>query len=246
MSNIINAYAALEAGGKLTPFSYDAGALGHDEVEIQVQSCGLCHSDLSMIDNEWGRTPYPIVAGHEAIGTVVARGDFVSHLEVGQTVGVGWVSGSCGSCPSCKKGQQHRCNKMQTTIGGHHGGFAERMRTQSIWATPLPQGIDHRAAGPLFCGGITVFSPFIERNILPTDRVAVIGIGGLGHLALQFANAWGCEVIALTSNLDKTDELKRMGAHHVVNSRDEQALKQMRGSCQMVLSTVNVSMPWAF
>lgn len=239
----INAYAVTEAGGALQTFSYDPGPMAPDEVEIKITSCGLCHSDLSMINNEWRASRYPLVPGHEVIGEVVATGEGVKHLKPGQMVGVGWTSHSCLHCSPCLSGKQQRCQTGTSTIAGH-GGFADRIRVQHIWAVPLPDGIDTDSAGPLFCGGITVFAPFVDFGLKPTDRVGVIGIGGLGHLAIQFANAWGCEVTAFTSSLDKTEELKDLGAHRVVNSRDNDALKAERGRFDFILTTVNVSLNW--
>lgn len=239
-----NAYAAAEAGADLTPISYDPGPIGAREVEVKISSCGLCHSDLSMINNDWRGSRYPLVPGHEIVGEIAAVGDHVSHLSVGQTVGVGWSSHSCGHCAPCLSGAQQRCGKLTTTINGR-GGFADRIRVQDIWAVPLPDGLSARDAGPLFCGGITVFAPMVDFGIKPTDRVGVIGIGGLGHLALQFARAWGCEVSAFTSSMDKADELKSLGAHRVINSRDGDALKDLRGHFDLIISTVNVTLPWA-
>jgi len=223
---------------------YSPGALKDDQVEIDIMACGLCHSDLSMIDNAWNISQYPLVGGHEIVGKISAIGSNVKHLKVGQTVGAGWISSSCTTCGSCVGGDHHHCRQAWPTIIGRQGGFADKVRVQSLWALPLPDGIDPKKAGPLFCGGITVFSPFIAYDVKPTDKVAVIGIGGLGHLALQFAKAWGCEVTAFTSSQDKTDELRELGAHHVVNSRDENAVKALKGNFDLVLSTVNVNLPW--
>ena len=239
----IKAYAALEAGAPLQPFEYDAGEIGDHEVEIAVQSCGLCHSDLSMINNSWRASQYPLVPGHEAIGTVTALGASVRNLKIGQTVGIGWNSHSCMHCSPCLSGRQQRCETLTTTIHGR-GGFADRVRVQDIWAVPLPEGLDTKSAGPLFCGGITVFAPLLDFDVKPTDRIGVIGIGGLGHLALQFTRAWGCEVTAFTSSMDKAPELKALGAHHVINSRDDDALKALRGKFDFIISTVNVTLPW--
>jgi len=239
----IKAYAAMEAGGALQPYEYDPGELAHNHVEIAVSACGLCHSDLSMINNDWRGSQYPLIAGHEAIGTVTELGASVKNLKVGQLVGVGWNSESCMHCSPCLSGSQQRCTQGITTIRGH-GGFADRIRVQDIWAVPLPEGMEVQSAGPLFCGGITVFAPMMDFDLKPTDRIGVVGIGGLGHLAIQFAKAWGCEVTAFTTSLDKEAELKQLGAHKVVNSKDENALKALRGQFDMVLSTVNVTLPW--
>ncbi len=241
---MIKAYAATEAGSKLTPFEYEVGEIGPHEVEIDIVACGVCHSDLSMINNDWRGSRYPLVAGHEIVGIVATVGEHVKNVKPGQTVGVGWNSDSCMHCASCLTGEQQRCQTLTTTIAGR-GGFADKIRVQDIWAVPLPDGMDAVSAGPLFCGGITVFAPMVDYGLKPTDRIAVIGIGGLGHLALQFANAWGCEVTAFTSSMDKEEELRELGAHHVVNSRDEDALKPLRGHFDFILSTVNVTLPWA-
>src|SRR5215469_15048933 len=179
------AYAASNAGGPLKPFSFDPGPLGPDEVEIAVTHCGLCHSDLSMLDNEWGMTTYPLVPGHEAIGTVSALGEDANAkgLKVGQRVGVGWWARSCLSCRQCLSGDHNLCPNAQGTIVGRHGAFADRVRVQWAWTRPLPDGLDYAKAGPLFCGGVTVFNPFLAHKVSPTARVGVIGIGGLGHMA---------------------------------------------------------------
>ena len=142
-----NAYAAREAGGTLEPFSYDPGPMASDEVEIKVTACGLCHSDIYMINNDWRVSQYPLVPGHEVIGEVVAVGDAVTHLTVGQNVRVGWTSHSCLHCSPCLSGQQQRCKTRMTTIAGR-GGFADRIRVQHILATPLPNGIELQSAGP--------------------------------------------------------------------------------------------------
>ncbi|MGJ8562417.1 MAG: NADPH-dependent aldehyde reductase Ahr [Alphaproteobacteria bacterium] len=240
----IKAYAASKPKGELTPYTYSPGPLPHDQVEIDVTACGICHSDISMIDNEWGASQYPLVPGHEAVGKITALGENVSHLKIGQTVGVGWTAESCLTCGQCMSGHHQRCGTGKPTIRGRHGGFADRMRVQAVWAIPLPDNMDARSAGPLFCGGITVFAPFMDYDIKPTDRVGVIGIGGLGHLAIQFAKAWGCEVTAFTGSMDKEDELKTLGAHKVINNRDDDLLKSLRGQYDMILSTVNVNLAW--
>ena len=185
-----NAYAATAANGPLKPFSFDPGPLGPEEVEIKVSHCGLCHSDLSMLDNEWGMSKYPFVPGHEVTGTVVALGEAAKGLKIGQRVGLGWFSHSCLACHECLSGEQHLCATAQGTIVGRHGGFADRVRAQWPWVRPLPDALDSAKVGPLFCGGITVFSPFLIHEVPSTARVGIIGIGGLGHMALQFANKW--------------------------------------------------------
>ncbi|MEN0652730.1 MULTISPECIES: NADPH-dependent aldehyde reductase Ahr [Hyphobacterium] len=245
---MIRAWAAHEAGGKLTPFEYDPGPLPDDEVEIAVETCGLCHSDMSLVDDEWNISAYPLVPGHEIVGRIVEAGPAVKHLKVGDRVGVGWFAHSCLGCHTCMSGQHNLCadaTGVASAKKGRFGGFAERVRAQGAWAIPIPDGVDAAKAGPLFCGGLTVFYPFVHYGIRPTDRVGIIGIGGLGHMALKFARAWGCEVTAFTSSPGKEEEAKSLGAHRVVNSRDKDALKAERGRFDMVLSTVNVPLEWA-
>ncbi|RBP51347.1 NADPH-dependent aldehyde reductase Ahr [Arenicella xantha] len=241
---MINAYAAREPKGELTPFEYDPGDLNAHDVEIDVEYCGICHSDLSVLDSEWGRTNYPMVPGHEVVGKIAAIGDQVNGLAIGDRVGLGWHAGSCDHCDMCDTGDHNLCSQSQPTIMGRHGGFADRVRAAGNSVIKLPEGMDAQSAGPLFCGGITVFNPLVQFDVKPTDRVAVIGIGGLGHMALQFLNAWGCDVTAFTSSEDKRDELLSMGAHHVLNSRDAEQLKQASGSFDMIISTVNVKLDW--
>ncbi len=241
---MIKAFAAFEPKGELQAFEYEPGPLKSQEVEIDVQYCGICHSDLSVIHNEWGMSKYPVVPGHEVVGAIAKIGEKVKHLSVGQTVGLGWHAGYCNECKLCHSGDHNLCTNAQATIIGHHGGFAEKVRAAANSVLPIPAGVDLEAAGPLFCGGVTVFNPLIQFNIKPTDKVAVIGIGGLGHMALQFLNAWGCEVTAFTSSEDKKKEAMRMGAHHTLSSRDQQEIEAAAGRFDLILSTVNVKLDW--
>ncbi len=239
------AWAALEQGGALLPYEFESGDLGSDQVEIAVDYCGICHSDLSMIDNEWGNAAFPLVPGHEVVGRIVSVGPAVPEsLQVGARVGLGWFSESCMSCHQCLGGDHNLCQTAEQTIVARHGGFAERVRAHWAWATPLPEALDFAKAGPLFCGGITVFNPIVQMGVKPTDRVGVIGLGGLGHLALQFLDKWGCEVTAFSSNPEKSDELRKLGADDIINSRDVAALGAVAGKFDFILSTVNVPLDW--
>ncbi|HCE46137.1 MAG TPA: alcohol dehydrogenase [Lentisphaeria bacterium] len=241
---MIKAYAAFEPKGELKPFTYDPGELKPHEVEIDVQYCGICHSDLSVIDNEWGNTIYPVVPGHEVVGRIAKVGDWVKHLVAGQVVGLGWHAGYCNECACCHSGDQNLCANSQATIVGHHGGFADKVRAAANSVVPIPEGIDLMSAGPLFCGGITVFNPLVQFDVKPTDKVAVIGIGGLGHMALKFLNAWGCEVTAFTSSAAKQKEALKLGAHHTLNSREPNEIKGAAGHFDLIISTVNVKLDW--
>lgn len=240
----VKAYAALEKGKALEAYEYELPELGPEQVDIEVESGGLCHSDLSMLDNDWGMTQYPFVPGHEVVGTIRRAGDAVKGVKVGQRVGLGWFSGSCMHCGQCMGGNHHLCGTVEQTLVGRFGGFADTVRCHWSWAVPIPDSMDSAKAGPLFCGGITVFNPIATFGVRPTDRVGVIGIGGLGHLALQFLNKWGCEVTAFSSSPAKAEEAKKMGAHHVVNSRDDEAMESLAGSLDFILNTTNVSLNW--
>ena len=240
----VRAWAAPAPKQPLAPITVEFGALGAEEVEVAVEHCGLCHSDLSMIDDEWRRSRFPLVPGHEAVGRVVAAGASVRRVAVGDRVGVGWYASSCMACAECLAGDAHLCSRATETIVGRHGGFAERVRLHWLWATPLPAGLDFAGAGPLFCGGITVFSPIVEFGVRPTDRVAVLGIGGLGHLAVRFLRAWGCEVTAITSSAAKAPAVRELGAHEVVSLDDPAGLKRCARRFDFLLVTANASLPW--
>jgi len=244
--NTFNAWAAAGPKQPLEAFPFDAGPIGDEEIEVAIDYCGVCHSDLSMLNNDWGITQYPFVPGHEVVGKIVKIGQHAQNkgLKVGQIVGVGWNRGSCMHCHPCMSGDQHLCHDVEATIIGHHGGFADRIRSHWAWAIPLPEGVDISSAGPLFCGGITVFNPLLQFGVLPTHRVGVVGIGGLGHMALRFLNAWGCEVTAFTSSLAKRDEALSLGAHRVVATRDSEALKDIAGELDFIMVTANASLDW--
>ncbi len=241
---VFHAWAAQRAGGPLQPFDYDAGPLDAEDVEIEVEHCGICHSDLALIDSEWGASTYPLVPGHEVVGRVVALGGQTKGLALGQRVGVGWHTRSCLHCRPCIGGEQHLCAQRQPTIVGRHGGFADRLRSHWAWAVPIPDALDPASVGPLMCGGITVFSPLVIQGIRPLDRVGVVGIGGLGHLALKFARAWGCEVTAFTSTPAKRDEAMALGATRAVSSVDRAEMKQIAGSLDFLLVTVGAALEW--
>ena len=242
---MVKSWAALGPQQKLERFDYEAPAIGSDEVEIAVEYCGICHSDLSMVNNEWGISQYPLVPGHEAVGRIVNMGSHVKRLKLGQMVGVGWNVESCMHCHQCMTGEHNLCSTIQPTIVGHHGGFGQTVRSHWAWAVPLPDNLDPASAGPLLCAGATVFTPLLTFGVKPTDHVGIVGIGGLGHLGLKFANAWGCEVTAFTSTPAKSDEIKGFGAHHIVNSKDTEEIVKVANTLDFLLITVNTPLDWS-
>jgi uncharacterized zinc-type alcohol dehydrogenase-like protein len=238
------AFAATVKKQGLTPFQYEPKPLGPFDVEIKISHCGICHSDIHLIDNDWGISSYPLVPGHEIVGTVEQLGTLATHLTQGQRVGVGWQRSSCMTCEFCMSGQHNLCQKQQATCVGNYGGFADRIRVDSRFAFPIPERLSSETAAPLLCGGITVFSPFLRFGISPLHRVGIIGIGGLGHLALQFARAFGCEVTAFSHSPDKAPEARDFGAHRFVNSKDAAAMKTVAGSLDFIINTANVDLDW--
>ncbi len=223
--------------------SVDLGPIGAEDVEVAVEYCGLCHSDVSILENDWGISQYPAILGHEVVGRITALGSNAKGLKVGQRVGVGWDSGSCMHCHQCMSGSHHLCPEVQMTIVGHRGGFATHMRSHWAFTIPLPEKLNFADAGPLLCGGATVFAP-LAMHARPTDRVGIIGIGGLGHMAVKFAAAYGCDVTAFTSSERKFDEAKGFGANHIVSSKDSAGIKKLGGSFDLLISTVNVPLDW--
>lgn len=240
----IHAMAAHAAKKPLEKFQYEPAPLGPHDVEIEITHCGICHSDLHLIDNDWGMSTYPLVPGHEIVGIVKAVGSEVAHLRKGMRVGVGWQRNSCQQCEFCQTGQENLCAKMGATCLGNYGGFATAIRTDSRFAFPIPDALASENAAPLLCGGATTYSPFRLYEVRPSMKVGVIGIGGLGHLGLQWARAWGCEVTALSTTPEKEQEAKRFGAHHFLNTRDAGMMKKAAGTFDFLLNTVFAPQDW--
>lgn len=238
------AYAAPAAGKALEPITLERPSeLGAFDVEIAVECCGICHSDIHLIDNDWKVSSYPLVPGHEIVGTVARKGSLVQHLKEGDRVGVGWQCASCMTCEWCERGEEPACDRHVATCVRRPGGYAEYLVADSRFAFPVPDALPSEAAAPLLCGGITVYTP-LSRHARPAHRVGVIGVGGLGHLALQFARAMGCEVTAFSTSPSKEAEAKRFGAHEFVVSTDEKAMKSRTNYFDLLLSTVTADLNW--
>jgi alcohol/geraniol dehydrogenase (NADP+) len=241
---LIQGLAAHAAGAELLPFRYDPGQLGLQEVEISISHCGICHSDIHLISNDWGISQYPFIPGHEVIGTVAGVGEGVRSLSIGQRVGLGWQSNSCGLCEWCIRGMENLCPSAEATCVHRHGGYANLVRANARFVIPIPDALPSEQAAPLLCGGITVYNPMRTHGVNPSSRVGVVGIGGLGHMAVQFARVFGAEVTAFSSSLAKEDEARALGANQFVNSRETKAMRDVTGSLDLILSTVNADQDW--
>lgn len=248
MSIPTRGYAAFSATEPLAPWDFERRAPGARDVHIEILYCGICHSDLHTVRGEWGRISYPQVPGHEIVGRVVAVGNEVTRHTVGDVVGVGCMVYSCLSCPSCTQGLEQYCD--QGMVGGTYdgieketgrptqGGYSRAIVVDERFVLRIPPGMDPAATAPLLCAGITTFSPLRHWKAGPGKRVAVVGIGGLGHMAVKLANAMGAHVVVLTTSAGKADDAKRLGAHEVVVSSDRAAMKGLASSLDLIIDTV--------
>ena len=241
---LIQGLAAHAAGAQLLPYRYDPGEVGLNEVEIGISHCGICHSDVHLISNDWGISQYPFIPGHEVIGAVTAVGAEVRSLVVGQRVGLGWQSNSCGHCEWCVRGMENLCPTAEATCVHRNGGYASHVRANARFVLPIPDALPSEQAAPLLCGGITVYNPLRTHGVNPSSRVGVIGIGGLGHMAIQFARVFGAEVTAFSTSPTKEEEARELGANHFVNSRETKGMRDVAGTMDLILSTVNANEEW--
>ncbi len=240
----IDAYAAMAARQALLPFAYDPDNLGPWDIEVAITHCGICHSDVHLIDNDWQNSVYPLVPGHEIVGTVTQVGSQIAHLQKGDRVGIGWQRSACMDCEWCRKGEENMCLRNEATCNGHFGGFAKAIRADGRFAFKIPENLASENAAPLLCGGATVYSPLRLYDVRPEMKVGVIGIGGLGHLAVQFVRAFGCEVTAFSSSADKEAEARGFGAHHFVLGSDKGAFERGARSLDFIISTVYADLDW--
>jgi alcohol dehydrogenase, propanol-preferring len=203
-----------------------------DDVLIKVEACGVCHSDLSIADGDWPQLKRmikkPLIPGHEVVGRVVKRGEKVDHLSVGDRVGVAWLHWSCGACELCKEGLENLCPNQAITGASVDGGYAEFIKAKASHATKVPDGLRPAEAAPLFCAGVTVYRAVKNAGVQPGQRVAIFGVGGLGHLAVQVAKTFGAQVIGVDIAADKLELAKSLGADQIINAATEDVLKILR------------------
>ncbi|KAI8865420.1 GroES-like protein, partial [Ramicandelaber brevisporus] len=253
----INAYAALEKGGKVVPWSYEPRPLDATDVEIKISHCGVCAGDVHAIRGSWDSIgwpaqKFPVVPGHEIVGTISKVGSGVTKVKLGDRVGMGCLSWACLECNACHSGVEQRCKRAVFTYMGSYedgaiaqGGYAEAVRVSEEFVFQIPERLASEHAAPLLCAGVTTYSPLVNHGAGPGKTVGVVGIGGLGHLAIQFANKLGAQVVAFSSSENKRDECLRLGAHKFVNTSDPDQLRSVNGTVDIMLVTANASnMPW--
>jgi uncharacterized zinc-type alcohol dehydrogenase-like protein len=246
-------YAAGRASAPLEPFAFERRAPGPHDVAIDIKYCGICHSDIHQVRDEWGGSRFPMVPGHEIVGVVSRVGEAVTKYQVGDRVGVGCFVDSCGECDSCRRGLEQFClvhcsfTYNSTERDGTtptYGGYSERVVVKEDYVLRIPDGLPLDAAAPLLCAGITLYSPLRHWNAGPGKRVAIIGLGGLGHMGVKLAHALGAEVTVLSHSLKKQDDAKRLGADRYYATSDPETFVTLRGSFDLIVNTVSAPMDW--
>ena len=205
---------------------------GNDEVLLKIEACGVCHSDLHLAEGDWSQmmkiVKTPLILGHEAVGRVVAKGEDVGHLNIGDRVGVAWIHWACGECEMCREGNENLCSRQIISGATVPGGYAEMMKAKASHVVAVPDALTSEEAAPLFCAGVTVYRALKQAHIKPGQRVAIFGIGGLGHLAVQIARSFGAEVIAIDVADDKLEFARELGAAHTINAATEKVIPQVQ------------------
>ena len=240
----VQALAALEPKAQFQPWKYETKELGPYDALIKVEACGICYSDIHMINDDWKSSKYPIVPGHEIIGRVIEVGNQVTHLTKNERVGIGWQKHSCLSCRTCIEGHENLCEvDYQATIRGNHGGFATHMVTDSRFAFKIPEKLDNNIA-PLLCGGITVYAGLKNAGMSSGQEIGVIGIGGLGHMAVLFASHLGNQVTVFTGSEDKINfAIDKLGAADGVLTKNG-VPKKLSQNLDIIINTVDSPQPW--
>ena len=242
------AFAAFDDKSPLREHMIERRTLGPHDILIDIDYCGVCHTDLHFARNDWGRTVYPIVPGHEIVGTISALGSAVSNRKMGDFVGVGCMVDACRSCTSCDNNLEQFCEKGAVMTYGspdyHHdneltqGGYARQIVVQEHFVLSIPKSLKKESVAPLLCAGITTYSPLKKWNIKKNDVVGIIGLGGLGHMGVKFAAAMGAHVVIITTSPEKGDDAKKLGAHDVLISHDEKAMAQHANHFDFLLNTI--------
>jgi uncharacterized zinc-type alcohol dehydrogenase-like protein len=240
-------YAAKEAKASLTPFSFERRDLLDHDVVIDIQYCGICHTDIHQVKNEWGRSNYPMVPGHEIVGNISQVGSQVTRFKIGDKVGVGCFVDSCRNCDACSKGLEQYCNNVLTTYNGiekdgktpTQGGYSNKIIVDEIYVLRMPDNLRPERAAPLLCAGITLYSPLMKWKAGPGKKVAIIGLGGLGHIGVKIAHALGSEVTVLSHSLKKQQDAKKMGADNFYATSDPKTFEKLEGYFDIMINTVS-------
>lgn len=243
MSGMTTAWVASAPGEPLITGTIALPELRTGDIEIDVLACGLCHSDLHLIEDHWEISRFPLVPGHEIVGRVSGMGQAVDGLEIGQRVGVGWYCDACLSCEHCESGEDQLCAEALATCVERPGGFAAQVRVDARFAHPIPDVLSDHHAAPLLCAGVTVFSP-LRRLLDEPAEVGVVGIGGLGHLALQYGKQMGHRMTGFARSPTKRDDAIELGASDFVSTLDQNAMLAMAGTLDLLLTTVSGDLDW--
>jgi len=243
----VNAYAAPAAGEPLAPLTIDRREVGPNDVLIQIEYAGICHSDIHTVNGDWGPQPFPVVPGHEIVGLVTDVGSDVNRHHVGDRVGVGCMVNSCRECVNCRAGDEQYCVKgnigtyAATDVDGTttQGGYSTHVVVDADFVLRIPEGLDPAAAAPLLCAGITTYAPLKHWNAGPGRQVAVVGLGGLGHMAVKIAHALGAEVTVLSQSLKKQEDGLRLGADHYYATEDPATFEQLASRFDLIVNTVS-------
>ncbi|KAM7257493.1 hypothetical protein ACFE04_013234 [Oxalis oulophora] len=250
----VSGWAAHDTSGKLTPFTFKRRENGINDVSIKILYCGICHTDLHHVKNDWGITMYPVVPGHEIIGVITKVGSNVKNFKVGDKAGVGCLAASCLDCEYCKSDQENYCDKLQFVYNGifwdgtiTYGGYSDLFVADHRYVVHVPENLAMDAAAPLLCAGITVFCPLKDNNLLesPGKKIGIVGLGGLGHIAVKFGKAFGLHVTVISTSPSKEKEAKeRLGADDFILSTNEEQMQSCRRSLDFILDTVSASHPF--
>ncbi len=246
MGTVVKGYAAHSSDTPLVPFTFNRRDLREDDVEIDILYCGICHTDIHHVRSDWGKEEYPMVPGHEIIGRVTKVGGKVTRFKLGQSVGVGCLVDSCRECSSCNHHQEQYCDHFVPTYASKdrhdgsptYGGYSEKIIVSENFVLHIPENLDLASSAPLLCAGITVFSPLRRWNVTSGKKVAVIGLGGLGHMGIKIAKAMGAEVTLFSRSKGKEDDAYALGADNVVISTLESQMQSVRGTFDLIIDTI--------
>ncbi|MDQ4110160.1 MAG: NAD(P)-dependent alcohol dehydrogenase [Actinomycetota bacterium] len=245
----VNAYAAPSAGEPLAPITIERREVGANDVLIAIEYAGVCHSDIHTVNGDWGPQPFPVVPGHEIVGRVTEVGSSVTNHKVGDRVGVGCFVNSCRECDNCRNGDEQHCSTPGGGVGTYaakdrdgsftQGGYSTHVVVDAHFALKVPEGMDAAAATPLLCAGITTYAPLKKWGAGPGKKVAIVGLGGLGHMGVQIAHAMGAEVTVLSQSLKKQEDGLRLGADHYFATSDPATFEQLASSFDLIVNTVS-------